>query len=56
MPLLNLSGLSAVSCSCSLAINLALYSLLCLFPVKESSTRNSVLLVYRLTILKGSLL
>ena len=40
----------------SLAINLALYSLLYLASIKASSIRNSVLLIYKLTILKGLLL
>jgi hypothetical protein len=56
MLLLNLSGSLAVSCSHSLAMNSALCSSLCSFPAKESSARNSVLLVCRPTILKGLLL
>ena len=49
-------GILMVSCSRSLAINLALYGSFYSAFIKVSSTRNRVLLVYRPTILKGSLL
>ena len=52
-PLLNLIGVLVASYSCFLAINSALYSLLCLASVKALSVKNSVSLVYRPTILKG---
>jgi len=55
-PLLNLMGVLIVSCSRSLAINLALYSLFCSMFIKVLSTRNRVLLVYRPIMPKGSLL
>jgi len=54
--LLNLMGVLTVSCSHSLAINLALYSSFCSMFIKILSTRNRVLLVYRPIILKGLLL
>jgi len=54
--LLNLMGVLTVSCSRSLAINLALYSSFYSMFIKVLSTRNRVLLVYRPIILKGSLL
>jgi len=53
---LNLIGVSTVSCSRSLAINLALCSLFCSMFVKVLSTRNRVSLVYRPIMPKGSLL
>ena len=55
-PLLNLNSILVVSCSYSLIINSALYSLLYLASVKVLSVKNSVLSVYRLIILKGLLL
>jgi hypothetical protein len=55
-PLLNLISVLVASYSHSLAINSALYSLLYLAFTKALSVRNSVSLVYRLTILKGLLL
>jgi hypothetical protein len=55
-PPLNLSGVLTVSCSCSLAINLALCSSFCSLLAKDSSARSSVLSVWRTTIPKGSLL
>jgi len=55
-PLLNLIGVLMVSCSCSLAINLALYSLFCSAFIKVLSARNRVLLLCRPIMLKGLLL
>jgi len=55
-PLLNLIGVLIVSCSYSLAINLALCSSFCSAFIKVLSTRNRVLLVYRPIIPKGLLL
>jgi len=55
-PLLNLMGVLTVSYSHSLAINLALCSSFYSAFIKVLSTRNRVLLVYRPTIPKGSLL
>jgi hypothetical protein len=54
--LLNLRSVLAVSCSCSLAINLALYSSLCSISANILSARNRISLVYRLTIPKELLL
>ena len=54
--LLNLIGILVVSYSYSLAINLALYSLLYLASTKVLSVRNNVSSVYRPMILKGLLL
>ena len=56
IPLLNLIGFLGISCSCSLAINLALCNLVCLVIAKALSTKNKVLLVYKLTMPKGLLL
>jgi hypothetical protein len=53
---LNLIGFSAVSCSRSLAMNLAFCNSVCSAVAKASSTRNRVSLVCRPTIPKGSLL
>ena len=55
-PLLNLISILVTSYSYSLAINLALYSLLYLASAKVLSVRNSVLLIYKLIIPKGLLL
>jgi len=55
-PPLNLIGVSTVSYSRSLAINLALYISFYSAFIKVLSTRNRVLLVYRPTIPKGLLL
>jgi hypothetical protein len=55
-PLLNLIGVLVVNYSRSLAINLALYSLLYSAFAKVLSVKNSVSLVCRLMILKGLLL
>ena len=56
IPPLNLIGLSAVSCSQSLAINLAFCNSVCSVVAKASSAKNRVSSVYRPTIPKGSLL
>ena len=45
--LLNLRGVIAMSCSRSLARNLAFYSSVCLVVANMLSARNRVLLVYR---------
>ena len=55
-PLLNLIGILIVSYFYSLAINLALYSSLYLAFIKVLFIKNSVLLIYKPTILKSLLL
>src|SRR5882757_8429539 len=53
---LNLISFLAISCSYSLAINLALYNSPYLVFINSLSTRSRVLLVYKPTIPKGLLL